>query len=118
MPAFCDIALPVPLDTTFTYRVPGGNGLLGNGAQPVIGGRVLVPFREQRLSVVMLVLLEREHSDETKLVVQVLDTAPVLDKSLMRLARWIAEYYLAALSEVFRTMLPLAAEFRRARAYG
>ncbi|HKW68639.1 MAG TPA: primosomal protein N' [Terriglobales bacterium] len=117
MPAFCDIALPVPLDTTFTYRVPGGNGLLGNGAQPVIGGRVLVPFREQRLSGVVVSLHDCEPSVKTKPVLQVLDTAPVLDERLMRLARWIAEYYLAPLGEVFRTMLPLAAEFRRARAY-
>ncbi|HKW24845.1 MAG TPA: primosomal protein N' [Terriglobales bacterium] len=117
MPQFCDIALPVPLDTTFTYRVPGGNGLLGNGVQPVIGGRVLVPFREQRLSGVVVALHDREPSVKTKPVLQVLDTAPVLDESLMRLARWIAEYYLAPLGEVFRTMLPLAAEFRRTRAY-
>src|SRR5690242_12375034 len=117
MPLFCDIALPVPLDTTFTYRVPGGNGLVENGAQPVIGGRVLVPFREQRLSGVVVALHDREPAVKTKPVLQVLDTAPVLDESLMRLARWIAEYYLAPLGEVFRTMLPLAAEFRRARAY-
>ena len=117
MPAFCDIALPVPLDTVFTYRVPGGNGLLSEGALPVIGGRVLVPFREQRLSGVVVALHDREPSVKTKPLLQVLDSAPVLDQGLMRLARWIAEYYLAPLGEVFRTMLPLAAEFRRARAY-
>ncbi len=117
MPAFCDIALPVPLDTTFTYRVPGGNGLLSNGVQPVIGGRVLVPFREQRLSGVVVALHDHEPAVKTKSVLQVLDTAPVLDERLMRLANWIAEYYLAPLGEVFRTMLPLAAEFRRTRAY-
>ncbi len=117
MPLFCDIALPVPLDTTFTYRVPGGNGLLSNGVQPVIGGRVLVPFREQRLSGVVVALHDHEPAVKTKSVLQVLDTAPVLDERLMRLARWLADYYLAPLGEVFRTMLPLAAEFRRARAY-
>jgi primosomal protein N' (replication factor Y) (superfamily II helicase) len=117
MPAFCDIALPVPLDNTFTYRVPGGNGLPEGGVEPVIGGRVLVPFREQRLSGVVVALHDREPSVKTKPVLQVLDTAPVLDESLMRLAKWIAEYYLAPLGEVFRTMLPLAAEFRRTRAY-
>ena len=35
----------------------------------------------------------------------------------MRLAKWIADYYLAPLGEVFRTMLPLSAEFKRAIAY-
>ena len=47
-----------------------------------------------------------------------LDAAPVLDEQLLRLGRWIADYYLAPLGEVFRTMLPLSAEFKRAVAYG
>ena len=43
MPDFCDVALPVPLDNAFTYRIP-------EGMHPVVGGRVLVPFRQQRMS--------------------------------------------------------------------
>ena len=35
----------------------------------------------------------------------------------MKLGQWIADYYVAPLGEVFRTMLPLGAEFRRARGY-
>jgi primosomal protein N' (replication factor Y) len=31
----------------------------------------------------------------------------------MRLGKWISDYYLAPLGEVFRTMLPLSAEFKR-----
>ena len=46
-----------------------------------------------------------------------LDTAPVLDEQLLQLGRWIADYYLAPIGEVFRTMLPLGAEFKRASAY-
>ena len=44
MPQFCDVAVPVPLDATFTYRIPE------DSPEPVVGGRVIVPFREQRLS--------------------------------------------------------------------
>src|SRR5207248_8601986 len=44
-------------------------------------------------------------------------TSPVLDDHLLRLGRWIADYYLAPLGEVFRTMLPLAAEFKRSINY-
>ena len=46
-----------------------------------------------------------------------LDPAPVLDEQLLRLGRWIADYYLAPIGEVFRTMLPLSAEFKRAIGY-
>src|SRR6202453_1123561 len=110
MPEFCDVALPVPLDTAFTYRVP-------DGMQPVVGGRVLVPFRQQRLSGVVTALHDRAPKVQTKNVLSVLDAVPVLDDQLLRLGKWIADYYLAPLGEVFRTMLPLAAEFKRSIAY-
>jgi len=106
MPAFCDVALPVPLETTFTYRT--------DGAHPVIGGRVLVPFRNQRLAGVVTALHDHEPQVETKTVLKVMDEVPVLDAGLLRLAEWIAGYYLAPLGEVLRSMLPLAAEVKRA----
>jgi primosomal protein N' (replication factor Y) (superfamily II helicase) len=110
MPEFCDVALPVPLDMVFTYRVPAE-------ATPVVGGRVLVPFRQQRLTGIVVELHDRQPSVKTKLIFSVLDVAPVLDQQLLRLGRWIADYYLAPLGEVFRTMLPLNAEFKRGIAY-
>ncbi|MGB8918219.1 MAG: primosomal protein N' [Candidatus Sulfotelmatobacter sp.] len=110
MPEYCDVALPVPLDMVFTYRVPAE-------AAPVVGGRVLVPFRQQRLTGVVVELHDRKPSVATKIIQSVLDVSPVLDEQLLRLGRWIADYYLAPLGEVFRTMLPLNAEFKRAVAY-
>src|SRR5271169_3305616 len=110
MPEFCDVALPVPLDMVFTYRVPAE-------AAPVVGGRVLVPFRQQRMTGIVVELHDRKPSVKTKTILSVLDVSPVLDEQLLRLGRWIAAYYLAPLGEVFRTMLPLNAEFKRAIAY-
>ncbi|HTU41340.1 MAG TPA: primosomal protein N' [Candidatus Aquilonibacter sp.] len=110
MPEFCDVALPVPLDMVFTYRVDGD-------AVPIVGGRVLVPFRQQRMTGIVLESHDRAPAMKTKSVLSVLDFAPVLDPSLLRLGRWIADYYLAPIGEVFRTMLPLAAEFKRAITY-
>lgn len=39
-------------------------------------------------------------------VIAVLDDRPVLDASLMRLAAWMAEYYICSLGEVLATALP------------
>jgi primosomal protein N' (replication factor Y) len=110
MPDFCDVALPVPLDTAFTYHVP-------DGMQPVVGGRVLVPFRQQRMSGVVVAMHACAPKVQAKDVLSVLDASPVLDEQLLRLGKWIADYYLAPLGEVFRTMLPLAAEFKRTIGY-
>jgi primosomal protein N' (replication factor Y) len=78
---------------------------------------VLVPFRTERLPGVVVALHDHEPRVKTKDILQVLDAAPLLDDKLMELGRWIANYYIAPLGEVFRTMLPLSAEVRRARQY-
>src|ERR1700752_3369139 len=111
MGLFCDVALPVPLDQTFTYAV--------NGVVPVVGARVLVPFSGQKLMGVVV----RVHEDapaeefEIKPVQQVLDDTAILPAELMKLAEWIAQYYVAPLGEVLRGMLPLAAEVKRQYCY-
>ena len=111
MPEFCEVALPVPLEATFTYRVAE------DLAAPVVGGRVVVPFREQRLCGVVTELHDREPQFATRRIGQVLDSAPALSAELLELGRWIAQYYIAPIGEVFRTMLPLSAEFRRIVGY-
>jgi primosomal protein N' (replication factor Y) len=111
MPLFCDVAVPVPLDATFTYRIPE------NSPEPAVGGRVIVPFREQRLCGIVTELHDREPKFATRRLSQVLDSTPALTPELMQLGRWIAQYYIAPVGEVFRTMLPLAAEFRRVLGY-
>src|ERR1700688_3949445 len=110
MPEFCDVAVPLPRDMAFTYRVPPE-------AAPVVGGRVLVPFRQQRTTGIVVELHDRKPSVTPKKIITVLDPAPVLDEQLLRLGRWIADYYLAPIGEVFRTMLPLSAEFKRSIGY-
>jgi primosomal protein N' (replication factor Y) len=115
MPQFLDVALPVPLDMVFTYAIP-------EGMEPVVGGRVLVPFRQQRMSGVVVELHDRlpqpgAQQIKIKKILEALDLEPVLDDHLLKLGKWISDYYLAPIGEVFRTMLPLSAEFKRAVTY-
>jgi primosomal protein N' (replication factor Y) (superfamily II helicase) len=115
MSLFCDVALAVPLDMLFTYTIP-------QGMEPVVGGRVLVPFRQQRLSGIVVEMHDRPPQVNAsplkiKRVIEALDLSPVLDDHLLKLGKWIADYYLAPVGEVFRTMLPLSAEFKRSIEY-
>src|SRR6201997_1492905 len=107
MPLYCDVALPVPVDRAFTYAL--------NGAEARVGTRAIVPFGGQRLvGVIVRVHDEAPAADvEVKPVQQVLDDAALLPDELMRLAEWIAQYYVAPLGEVLRGMLPLGAEVKR-----
>ncbi|MFZ0339473.1 MAG: primosomal protein N' [Terracidiphilus sp.] len=107
MLSFCEVALPVPLDHTFTYGVRLGQS-------PQRGARVIVPFRNEKLIGVVTALAAKAPPDfEVRYLEAVLDEEPLLSEHLLELAEWAAQYYLAPLGEVLRAMLPLGAEVRR-----
>ncbi len=111
MTGYCEVALPVPLDRTFTYALR-----LGQIVQR--GVRVIVPFRNEKLiGVVTAVMVDPPADIEVKPLEAVLDDEPLLSEQLMKLAEWMAGYYLAPLGDVLRGMLPLAAEVRRTLYY-
>jgi primosomal protein N' (replication factor Y) len=108
---FCNVALPVPLRTTFTYAVPES---LRDIVQP--GTRVLVPFRKKAMVGVIVELTNRA-PEGTKIreITKVIDRVPALTPKLVELGQWIANYYLAPEGEVFRAMLPPVIEMRTQR---
>src|ERR1700754_688439 len=110
MSAFCDVAVPVPLDAHFTYRIDAAN-------PPPLGGRVIVPFRNEKLIGVVTRLHDEPPPVEAKAIERILDDEAIISTELRDLARWISQYYLAPLGEVLRTMLPLVAEVRKQVVY-
>src|ERR1700733_3212425 len=111
MAAYCEVALPVPLDRTFTYAVR-------DGQRPQRGARVIAPFRNEKLIGVVTAVEEKASTErEIRFLEAVLDEEPLLSEQLFSLAEWIARYYLAPLGEVLRGMLPLMAEVRRSVYY-
>src|SRR5260370_243458 len=98
----CNVALAVPLRTTFTYKVPER---LAAEIQP--GSRVVVPFRKKSL-VGVVTEWAAQGPPDTKLreVQKCLDVIPALTKNLLYLAQWISSYYVAPIGEVYRDMLP------------
>src|SRR6185437_8719572 len=108
MSAYCEVALPVPLDRTFTYALPDGHTARR-------GARVIAPFRNEKLIGVITAIQANALSGvDIRNVDAVLDDEPLLSDHLLALAEWIAQYYVAPLGEVLRAMLPLMAEVRRA----
>ncbi|MGD0938795.1 MAG: primosomal protein N' [Terracidiphilus sp.] len=107
MSAYCEVALPVPLDRVFTYAVR-------EEQLPMRGARVIAPFRNEKLIGVVTGLSDKAPAEfEARYLEAVLDDEPLLSEPLMALGEWMAQYYLAPLGEVLRGMLPLMAEVRR-----
>ncbi len=109
---FCDLALPVPLDRSFTYELP-----LTLRHRVMAGCRVVAPFGSRKLTGVVLRVHNDRPAHETRGVLSLRDAEPVLDTELLELGRWIAEYYCAPIGEVLKGMLPLSGETRRSTQY-
>src|SRR6266481_6427923 len=107
----CNVALPVPLRTTFTYAIPDA---LRDSVQP--GSRVLVPFRNKSLvGVVVEHVQQAPRGTKIREIAKLMDFLPALTPKLIELGHWITGYYLAPVGEVFRAMLPPVTELRTER---
>ena len=84
MSHFCDVAVPVPLDTVFTYRLP-------DGVCTTSGSRVLVPFGRQRLIGIVTEVHDRAPRVTAKSVLQFPDepSTPALTPELLRLGKTV-----------------------------
>jgi len=95
-----EVAIPLPLDTTFHYRVP--EALMPRIAP---GKRVLVPFGRRKVTGYTLGFARGEDR-ELREVCDVLDDLPLFTSRELELYRWAAAYYLHPLGEVIKAALP------------
>lgn len=99
---YVDVILPRPLDGFFTYAISSD---MSSGVK--LGIRVLVPFGASKTCTAMVV---RMHDDkpafETKQVLQVVDAMPMLLPQQLDLWKWIAQYYMAPIGDVYTAALP------------
>jgi primosomal protein N' (replication factor Y) (superfamily II helicase) len=109
---YCDVVLPIPVDRVFTYALPPA---LRSRARP--GCRILAPFGSRNLIGVIVHSRNANGEQPAREALKLLDDEPVLDEDLLKLGRWIADYYCAPLGEVLRGMLPLGGEIRRKKTY-
>ena len=100
---FVDVILPVPLDGFFTYSVPSSAN-----EQVEVGKRVLVPFGRNKTYVGIIASKHHQQPEgyQTKDILQVLDSTPMLLGNQLRLWQWIADYYMSPIGEVFKAALP------------
>lgn len=108
--SFADIALPVPIDHSFTYLIPPE---LQERIQR--GIRVLVPFGKKVLTGVVVGLPASSTVSGLKPIRDVVDASPLLSGEMLELTKWISDYYFAPWGEVLKTALPqgLAQESKR-----
>jgi primosomal protein N' (replication factor Y) len=105
---YAEIALPVPVDGTFTYMIPEE---IREAIAP--GCRVMVPFGRRRMTGYVI----STHSDppggmKIRNISALVDDQPLITASLLDLAAWMSGYYAHSMGEVLRAVLPAALKGR------
>lgn len=111
---YANIILPLPLDGYFTYGVPDA---LASRVQN--GMRVTVPFGKSKTYVGVVaeypvdvpkpveeVAQQGKKKIEYKDIADVLDDSPILLPLQLRLWKWIADYYMSPIGDVYKAALP------------
>ncbi len=97
---FAQVAFPLPLRRTFTYRVPE---TLESAVRP--GIQVQALFRGRAHRGIVVEVSPRSPREDVRDLTAALG-APLFDEALLAFTRWIADYYLAPWGEVLAAALP------------
>ncbi|GAJ04167.1 unnamed protein product, partial [marine sediment metagenome] len=103
-PLYASIALPIPINTPFTYSVPSK---LSESVE--VGRRALVPFGKRLLTGFIIGILSHPGDiplSKLKPIVDIIDDEPMFDHHMLELAEWVADYYLSSVGEVLKTAMP------------
>jgi primosomal protein N' (replication factor Y) len=105
---YASVALPIPLDKTFTYEVPSD---MVDGA--FVGRRVAVPFGNRTLSGVIVALSGSADLPRSRIksIERLFET--FIPPGLLGLSDWIASYYGCSRGESMQSVLPPS--FRKSR---
>ncbi len=102
-PRFASVALPIAIHEALTYAVPEDlQGMLH------VGSRVLVPLKGRKMAGFVVALADRAPIEAARLryIERVDPEEPLLERPLMDLVEWVAEYYAAPLGQVCESAVP------------
>ncbi|MGI9283839.1 MAG: primosomal protein N' [Pseudomonadales bacterium] len=103
----CCIAVPTPLNRLFDY-LPPKHMSTAEQQHLQVGQRLRVPFGRRYITGLLLAV--KQHTDvpaeRLKHAAELIDAEPLLDSSLIKLLRWVADYYHHPLGDTLFGFLP------------
>jgi primosomal protein N' (replication factor Y) len=103
MPRFAQVILDRSTGKTLDYEIPGGwNGRV------VAGSRVRVPLRNRQVIGTVVSVSETTSAKGVRPIAAVMDERPQMTPVLMKLAKWMADYYGCDEQDALRCVLPRA----------
>ncbi len=109
MSKIAKVVVEIALDREFDYRIPEALA-----PQVQLGSRVLAPFGHSMARGYVVGLAEHSGRHDLKSIDSLIGAKPLLDETMLKLARWIGDYYAATIEQAIRTVLPCAVRRRGA----
>ncbi len=98
---FALVALPLPLSEPLIYRIPSHlEGKLD------LGFRVLVPLRKKIVTGFVVGFAPASGVVHIKEIKDLLDPYPLFSEEMLKLTRWVSEYYVCSWGEALRAAVP------------
>jgi primosomal protein N' (replication factor Y) len=103
---YLNIILPLPLAGTFTYKLKDKI----TDPEKLVGCRVIVPFGRSKIYTGVVSSISSQEATNSqytiRTVLDILDETPILLPVQLEFMRWISEYYMCTVGEVFNAALP------------
>ncbi|MCX7735321.1 MAG: primosomal protein N' [Candidatus Kapabacteria bacterium] len=96
------VVFPLPTNLYFSYKLDDGN----LNEYPLVGRRVLAELGKKKLTGYIVEIDKDCELDNIKYVEEIIDEKPVLSENLIRLTKWISEYYMCSFGEAIKATLP------------
>jgi primosomal protein N' (replication factor Y) (superfamily II helicase) len=98
--AFAEVVFNLPLDHSFTYKIPD----IYQGVK--LGMRVYVPFGKRTITGVVVAFKEKSAFAKTREIIDVLDEKPLLKPEILELTQWISSYYMSSWGQAIQLAMP------------
>lgn len=98
---FINVALNLPIDSVFTYKVSAS---YSDSAEP--GKRVLINFGNKLMTGIITDVMDFTLQKNVKEIKSVLDERRIISNELMEFCKWVSGYYIAPVGEVMFSAIP------------
>lgn len=98
---FAHVVIGLPIDEIFTYSVP--NHLQ---ERVKIGMRAYIPFGNRNITGYIVDFSDYFDRKGIKEILSILDERPVFSKDMLKLTKWVSDYYFCPWGEVLKASLP------------
>ncbi len=110
MSKYIEVAVGLPIDRLFHYAVPSHLE-----EEATLGKRVLIPFGSRQITGYIVGSIEESPMDRIREIIDVIDREPVLSLKMLKLTKWISDYYLAPWGQMIEAALPIGMKMESKR---